>query len=283
VAVKRKNSAVKNRRHKLSVLYFVLTVSGLAVLGMLANNWTKSSKDIDITVTGTAFTTIKKVLTLAAIPDTASISDLDLLLIKKNILKNPYIKDVTLTTASPNVLKIQVAERTPFAHLINYYTKDWLLDEDGIVLPSFYGYCSNNMPAITGASSKGKPMKNGTEVNNTKVLKALSVLKKINQYSESLYNRVSELSVVNKRDMLIYTTEYGMPIVFGNDTELDAKVQLMYSFLFQHNGTQNTADMAYIDLRYKNQVVVRYAGDESFAVNLDETDVTTIPTQENTQ
>jgi len=78
--------------------------------------------------------------------------------------------------------------------------------------------------------------------------------------SDDLYRRISEIRIERAREVVLYTAEYGVPVVFGRG-DVGIKLVKFDSFwreIVSHHGAH---ELAYIDLRFEDQVVVRWNHD----------------------
>ena len=72
-----------------------------------------------------------------------------------------------------------------------------------------------------------------------------------------MYQNISEVQVRNGGDIVLYSAEGGVPIIFGRG-ELPGKLVLLETFWDNIVRTRGTQSLQYVDLRYQDQIVARW-------------------------
>ena len=222
-----------------------------------ANSWKSDLRIADVRVNGNAIVNETDILTLANIKPQQRLYDVDLSAAQRRILQNAFIKYATVNREAPNRISITVQERTPIAAVI--LEKIEYLDADGVVLPAARSENIFDLPVLTGAFQPGEFVP-GKQLTRDDVKEALGILATAQQIGDELYRRISEVHVDVDKDILLYTAEFGVLIVFGHG---DAAVKLVkfdgfWKDIVHHRGAR---ELAYIDLRFEDQVVVRWNHD----------------------
>jgi cell division protein FtsQ len=256
---------VKPTRFRSAAVAMFFVVSGIAAIAVLAAEWRESAVGVLLDVRGISITTKENILKAAGIRDTSNLASLDLLRIRDKILENPFIKDVQLTRDPPKTLRVDVIERKPIAMLLNVQTRDWLLDEDGFVLPASAMPTVHDLPVITGVNDGvreltpgAKELMPGVRVVNVQVQKGLQALKSIHGIDPALAQLFSEINLDNRRDLMLYTMEGGVPVILGSPARLPEKMQAFRAFWENVAMKYDPSSLEYIDLRWKEQVVTRW-------------------------
>jgi len=173
------------------------------------------------------------------------------------VLDNPFIKDVDVTRDPPRTLRIDVTERTPIAVLLNVQTKDWLVDEDGYVLPALETAAIYDLPVLTGTQDL-QELTPGVRIKAPRVQKALQVLKAASIIDPKVINLFSEINLEQRRDLVLYTIEGGVPVIFGSPQHKEDKLRSFAAFWENVAMKYDPASLEYVDLRWKGQVVTRW-------------------------
>jgi hypothetical protein len=109
---------------------------------------------------------------------------------------------------------------------------------------------------LTGSLS-GNAVKPGRRLSSASVGEALSVLAVAREMGEDVYRRISELQFRKDGEMILFTAESGVPVLFGRGDVVDKLIKLdgFWKEIVSRRGPQ---DLAYIDVRFTDQVVVRW-------------------------
>jgi cell division protein FtsQ len=239
--------------HLAAILCIVLIA--LAFLGFAANRWRHSLGISQIDVDGNSILSDNEILELANVADSLGLCDLDLGLMRGNILKQPFIKDVAINREFPSTLRIAVDERRPVAILSNINLL--YVDQEGYLLPHTSSKEVFDLPIISGMKPPINVMP-GEKIESARLQAALEIFSVAKEVDEELYHFISEVNLNDGSDILIYSTQSGMPIIFG-EGEVRRKMVYLDAFLKQHARSQGPENITYVDLRFDKQVVVRWA------------------------
>jgi cell division protein FtsQ len=255
----RRKRTVKPTRHRSVGIAMFFVVSAIAAIALVAAEWRESVTGVLLDVRGVSITSEAAITEAVALTDSSSLSTIDLLEVRRRILANPYIRDVDLMRDPPRTLVVNVSERTPIAMLINVQAADWLIDEDGYVLPAVHAPEVYDVPVITGASDL-RSLKPGVRIVSKKVHKALQVLRTARGMGGGIVHLFSEVNVSQKRDLVLYTIEAGVPVLLGPVLHVEDKLRAFNTFWENVAMKYDPASLEYVDLRWNNQVVTRWRG-----------------------
>ena len=73
---------------------------------------------------------------------------------------------------------------------------------------------------------------------------------------------ISEVRLRNGGDIVLYAAEWGVPIIFGHG-EIASKLVRLESFWNSVVRQQGVENLQYVDLRFDDQVVVRWSHKQS--------------------
>ncbi|MBI3004024.1 MAG: FtsQ-type POTRA domain-containing protein [Ignavibacteriales bacterium] len=242
---------MSERRAKRGWLWALLVMT----LGLIAfsNYWKSSLKLKEIVIEGTRIVDKNELLQLSQVQTGTLLYDVDLTAVQKNVLSHHYVKDVTVERNLPSSIRVSITERLPLA-LVNGSEIKYL-DEEGVVLPHSVSKALFDLPVLSGVPAS-VTMKLGSRIGNQDVQEALSILSTAKLVSRELFHLISEVQI-RRGDIVLYSAEWGVPIIFGRG-EAPAKLVRLETFwneIVRERGAQN---LQYVDLRYDDQVVVRW-------------------------
>ncbi len=243
-------STPKARKYGLLIL-----LSTLVGLIAFANVWKSSLKVAHVMLTGNRIVDANELFQLANVRHGSLIYDIDLKEIQKNLLSHYYIKDAIVERNLPSTIQLTVEERTPIA-LVNRPDAVYL-DEDGVILPHSVSKALFDLPILTGVRL-GPSMTYGSVVQDSDAREALQILTAARLVSSELYHLISEIQIRNGHDVVMYTAEGGVPVIFGEGNVADKLVRLdaFWNDVIRARGLQS---LQYVDLRYDDQVVARWS------------------------
>lgn len=247
-------------KHKRSLggpLLMMGLIGAVAAAVVWANLWKRDMKVSNITVAGNSIITEKEILSLANISQGQRLYDVDLQAAQKHLMQNAFVKWAAVNREAPDRIAISVKERVPITAVV--LERIEYIDADGVVLPPARSENIFDLPVLTGAfqSSEFVP---GRQIVRSDMREALEILATAQQLSDELYRRISEIHIESGRDIILYTAESGVPVVFGRG---DVGVKLVkfdgfWKEIVPHHGAH---ELVYVDLRFEDQVVVRWNHD----------------------
>jgi cell division septal protein FtsQ len=177
-----------------------------------------------------------------------------LMAIQRKVMGHYYIKDALVERNLPSTIHISVIERIPIA--MTDHSETLYLDEDGFVLPRTISQRLFDLPIISGIPEQA-PLKLGSVVTQPDLKEALLLLGVLKEVNRPMYHSISEVHIRNGGDIILYSAEGGVPIIFGQGDISNKLVNLeaFWNEVVRVRGSQN---LQYIDLRYENQIVVRW-------------------------
>jgi cell division protein FtsQ len=240
-----------HRKLKFGFLGLILLALGLIVS---ANLWKSNLKVKRVTIEGNRIVETAEITQLIKVPKNTQLQDVDLMAVRRDILSHHFIKDAVVERDLPATLKVTVKERVPLA-IINGPVILYL-DEDGVVLPHSISKQLFDLPVLTGMP-EGIAATPGSTLKNADIQEALQILASSRLVNKELYHVISEVRLRNGGDIVLYAAEWGVPIIFGHG-EIASKLVRLESFwntVVRERGSDN---LQYVDLRFDDQVVVRW-------------------------
>lgn len=168
--------------------------------------------------------------------------------VQSRLAKDLRIEEVSVRRRLPHTLEVTLKERRPLATVkCDYGYLD--LDRLGVVLDSYKSLKTMQIPMITGATVRDLYI--GDAVEDDSVKKILDFLERLN---EETLNRLSEISIVDKDYIVLYSaTARPVQIRIGKLERLDEKARLTEDFL--RDLENNPHQIEYVDFNYTTPVI----------------------------
>lgn len=232
------------------VLILVVTV-GVA-LG--ANVWTRDLTVREIHTEGNRIVPSSEILALAAIPKNQRLFDVDLNQARKRIQANQFIRAVSVNRDVPDRISITVDERAPVAAIPGETML--YIDADGVILPPAHSEYIFDLPVLTGALPLSECLP-GKRVTSDVLREALQIVVTAQKISDDFYRLISEVHVDPGHSIELFTSESGVPVIFGRG-DVAGKMAKLEAFWKEFVSQRGAGELQYIDLRFEDQVVVRW-------------------------
>lgn len=236
------------------MLLMIALVLALIVTAVWANLWKSDLRVREVTVEGNRIVETKSILALAGIATGQKLFDVNLFAAREKVEKNSFIRSASVNRHVPGRITITVEEREPLAALL--MEKMVYVDDEGMVLPSLRSDEIFDLPVISG-TLKGTEVVPGKQVISQHLKEALDVLRIARVLDDELYRRISEVHAEEGRDLLLYTAEYGVPVVLGRG-DIGARLVKFDAFWEEFIVRYGASELQYVDLRFEDQVVVRW-------------------------
>jgi cell division protein FtsQ len=242
-------------RSKRSALLMVLLAVTLLGVAIFANVWKSDLTVASVTVAGNSIVAEKEILVLAGISETTKLFEVDLFAVRKRIEQNHFIRSASVNREVPNRITIGIEERVPIAAVV--LDKVFYLDAEGYVLPPVRSENIFDLPVLTGTLQRGE-LTPGKQCVTASVRDALDILTVAQKVSDESYRRISEVHIEGGKDIIVYAAEFGVPIIFGRG-DTAAKLLKLDSFWREFVNYRGAQELQYVDLRFQDQVVVRWS------------------------
>ncbi|MCP4724799.1 MAG: FtsQ-type POTRA domain-containing protein [bacterium] len=206
-----------------------------------------------VEINGATILTINEIESMIEIEPEQRINDIEVDPLKENILKNPFIENVSIGRKYPSTIKVDVVERKPVAFIA--LDKVYLIDDQGYILPKSVktsGY--PDYPIITGI--KIGTVKTGEKTENNEVFKVLEFLESLQVNLPQMVNEVSELHYNPDGGISVFLSKTGLRIDCGSD-DFALKFARMEFFLDFLENDNSGEKLSYINLNYKDMIVVK--------------------------
>ncbi len=255
--MRRRDSVRGGGRSRMSlVLGLLFALGALGSLAVVADQWRRNDAGVSIVVTGAKIVREDAVIAAAAVADSAVLADLDLMAVQRRIEKLAYVRSVVVRRDPPRTLVVEITEREPVALLLGDGPKEYMVDADGIVLPCVQSTIEYDVPVISGA--RMARLTPGQPAQDLRVQHAVSVLRTADSLGGGYGELFSELNVSRARDLVLYTHDAGIPVIFGAPERAAQKLLSFRTYWESVAVHEDVRDIAYVDVRFRDQVVVRH-------------------------
>ena len=264
----------RKRARSLGIALFLM-FAAMVSIGVLARQWREHAVRVTVDIRGTVYTTPAELARLAAVPDSTILSDIDLMAVRRRLERNPFVETAIVRRDPPATLAIDITERVPAAALLDVQTRDWFVDGTGVLLPMLPEIPLDRTPVITGYRPRGR-VSAGTRVNDRRLMDALGIFSAARAIGEDLPHLFSEISLGGGRDFMLYTMEASVPVIFGPAERVEHKLRTFRTFWENVAVRRDLTQIEYIDLRFADQVIVRWRNDAGATADTERPDPSTI-------
>lgn len=232
-----------------------LLLIGTAALLIGANTWKRNLSVASVVVRGTSVVKTSDIVALAQIAQGTPLFSLDLAAVKRHLEQHPYVSSASVQRDTPDRITIVIYEREPIAIVLSDHR--FYLDSAGVVLPAVRSEHVFDLPVITGAFPAGECVP-GRRVTAPAVRHAVALLNTALAIGDETYRRISELHVGEHGDLILFTAEYGIPVIVSDEDATEALLRLD-GFWKDVVSLYGARGLEYVDLRFDDQVVVRWS------------------------
>jgi cell division protein FtsQ len=229
----------------------LLAAAGLAAG---ANAWKRDLRITRVSIQGNRIVKHAEILSLAGIPSNEKLFGVDLFAVRRRVENNPFIRSASVNREAPDGISITVEERRPIAVLV--LDRMLSIDDQGYVLPPVRSDDVFDLPVLTGELPEAE-CRPGKTVTSSGVREALEILSVARAAGEETSHLLSEIHLAGEKDIVMYATEAGVPVVFGHGNTAEKMVKLE-AFWKQIVAQRGPGDLGSVDLRFADQVIARW-------------------------
>lgn len=204
----------------------------------------------EIRLRGARFLTPKKARSALALPTGASVWD-DTKVLEARLREHPLVKDVTIYRRFPGTLLLRVQEREPVA-LVSTPTLE-PVDETGRLLPIDPAFHKLDLPIVTLAGGEGA----GSLSPGGLRLLAGEISRLAREYPE-LHAKVSDVILHPPGDVRARISDPPITLRFRPGVS-NGRIQTAFRALEDARAHFDEGGVREVDLRFRDQVVVRFA------------------------
>ncbi len=182
---------------------------------------------------------------------------LDMRLLNEVVSAHPRVRNARIERIYPDGIVIRASERFPAAVVVagGFY----LLDDEAFVMEKVKAskLRSHQLPYISGIPSE--EIQVGEKIPGSAVTRALDLVRVLKDRNPDLYKRFSEVNAgkdpVSHLDNLTGILAGGMEVRFGDTNPIEKLPALEMFIRLMKEKSSDPFSMAYVDLRFKNQIV----------------------------
>lgn len=259
-----------------SILAFVFVLMLVGASIVLSGMWKDKSTVKSVELYGNTTLSKEEIFEFAKLSDSIiGTNSLSLEMIESRIAKHPNIKKVSATRESGNI-KIEVSEKNPFAVVTNG-KEMYLVDDQLSMYPMKKEQRDLDLPVISGLSQQFD-MTNFGKDDMKKLKIAQYIISSSIKMNRSLYHYISEISYADSSGIKMYSSDDAVPIYVLDYSslrttdgkvemreiadpvlrkEIDLKLVYLNNFLKQVRVYKTSNSFAYVDMRYKDMIVVK--------------------------
>lgn len=230
-----------------------LTILAISIIVFLSFKWTdkKNNYPILLEVAGAKNFNNEDILAFDFGED-SNLFKIDLKYYKENIDSKPHIKDSKIFRSFPSKIQINLIERNPIAVIIS--DNFFIIDSDNISLP--YVNFDLTLPVLTNFKDDSDLFTIGEEVQSPSIRTAVKILDQLYKDYTDIYFSISEVSF-NENEEFDLILKNGKTRIFLGKSDFYFRLKKLDSFKKNIEEYNTLEKYKYVDLRYKNQVVVK--------------------------
>jgi cell division protein FtsQ len=235
---------------KKKKLFFVIILIAFFSLGFVANRWRWDLTIEKIRIEGNNLASNESITLSSGLKIGSSFYEYDLKEVENKVCKNPYVKSAIVNRNLPSEMVIQIREREPIAEIIT--DKVYYMDSDKKAFTYNFNKEVLDLPIISGITFDAATHGLSEDKRIDSVVFLLKILK---SKFENVYNLISEIELKPGGNIVFYTLNNCVPILFG-EGESEEKISNFSAFVNSY--LDDIKKVESIDLRYRDQVIVRW-------------------------
>tara|TARA_B100001250_G_scaffold348620_1_gene319406 strand:+ start:725 stop:1480 length:756 start_codon:yes stop_codon:yes gene_type:complete len=166
---------------------------------------------------------------------------------------HPYVMAARVSNHYPNKILVEIIEREPLAIL--KVDPLLMIDGDGIILPDLENYINYDIPFLTNFNFDERSYVKGEKISSDKIFDCVEWLKEIKKNYSYLYENLSELKITSSDEIELILFDRPTYIYLGLD-KINYRLEILKRFE-KTIKPNKISDYTYLDLRYKNQIIVK--------------------------
>ncbi|MEW5806437.1 MAG: FtsQ-type POTRA domain-containing protein [Acidobacteriota bacterium] len=254
----RGNLLVRRRRTRKGILKLILfflflsiVIAGLAFGFKEGYLYFISSPEYDvmnIKIMGCNYSSCDELKSSIASILRTNIFTIDLEQLKKRLKENPWVEDAAIKKNLPSKIEIEIKEREPVALLL-WKEEIYLIDRNAVPIDFLKPeYSKFDFPILIGAET------DNLEESVLRIKRGIAMLETIRDARPSMMDMVSEINVCKGHYFQVRFTD-GSPILYLDEETFDENIDHYLSI--KDDIARQFDNVEYIDLRWKNRVVVK--------------------------
>ena len=172
-------------------------------------------------------------------------------IIEKNILANPFVKEIKLYQDLSNKLIVDLVQYQPIARLVSENKKDFYIDLHGNIFPTSTKF-SERVLLIHTDDNINYDLKN---INSTDYGKKIFTMINYIINDTFLSKIISEIDINYNKNIIIYPQVSKQKIIFGYPEQIDVKFDKLMLFYKKILPAKGWNTYKTVNLKFKNQII----------------------------
>lgn len=235
-------------------IFSILYVALIIFLIILAKKYEPKYRVENLVIVNNKIVPVEVLLDFIKIKDKETLKELTAEMILDRIEKYPYVKDVEGMFIDTITYLVKIKEVEPFFIAVTNLG-NFVVTRENKILPEDPRLKILDLPVLTVSNKL-----NANDVNskNENFLVGFKSFTNIYKTDKALFEIISEMNIDNEKKLSLYLTKPKGKIIAGN--EVDKSIAL-YLSEFWRQIILNSPDVNYdyIDLRFKDQIVVKHS------------------------
>ena len=182
-----------------------------------------------------------------------NIFKLELDRISKRLVDHPWIQSASARRVFPQGIYVEIKERTPFAKI--QMEQVYVMDNYGVLLGADLRGTSQ-LPTITGIKMKNPKI--GSNVADEEIIRGLKMMRSLNQLPMFEKNPIDNVHISSRYRITFSTNTQDVKVHMRPEIAQESFKNLVLALGAIE---KNEKDLSYIDLSFKNRVVVKHRGE----------------------
>jgi cell division septal protein FtsQ len=170
----------------------------------------------------------------------------------KKLMENPLVKGVSITYRPPQILNITIVEREPVAFIHGKGLN--LIDEEGYLIPVPSKNIAWDLPLIARVTENLGRL--GARCESPQALELLQVIRRIGTDYPMLQGMISEIRYSGRDRATLVLIRGGAQVHFST-AEAGRQLHVLQNYITRYMDWAELDKIEYIDLRFKNQLIVK--------------------------
>jgi cell division protein FtsQ len=170
--------------------------------------------------------------------------------IPKRLVEHPWIQSASARRVFPQGIYVEIKERTPFAKI--QMEQVYVMDNYGVLLGSDLRG-ANKLPTITGIKMKNPKI--GSNVAGEEIIRGLKMMHSLNQLSIFKKNPIDNVHISSRYRITFSTHTQDIKVHMRPEIAEESFKNLVLALGAIE---KNEKDLSYIDLSFKNRVVIKH-------------------------
>ena len=173
--------------------------------------------------------------------------------ISKRLVEHPWIQSASARRVLPQGIYVEIKERTPFAKI--QMEQVYVMDNYGVLLGADLRG-TNKLPTITGIKMKNPKI--GSNVADEEIIRGLKMMRSLNQLPMFEKNPIDNVHISSRYRITFSTNTQDVKVHMRPEIAQESFKNLVLALGAIE---KNEKDLSYIDLSFKNRVVVKHRGE----------------------